>query len=285
MKKPSSGIESIIEVINGIITEEEFFSKKSDGVGRLIVDLPELLILRKQPVLFREFLLSVSLAGRFKILLTKEILGMPQKSLYTKYGIPNDALRFLKGLQTVTNTSPMPEIRKINLVSSPRIEILATIALFSRLPITWLLEEKPENKWTTEYFYYLPDAHLNLDQFINLLKKTEEQALQYSQTKLHSRPDFQYVYDVRGVILHFNESEKLYLRLLFWEQGGFVIEIFNKQKQLQGFWQLKSLLKHFGPIEVGYCQTVINSQINIMFIVKSSSINFSYPTEFQRFNF
>jgi hypothetical protein len=282
MKEPRVEIEIINKVINQQISEEEFFKNGSDSGGRLILDMPELEYAKRHPAILREFLNSLSIEGRFKVLLTKELLGMPQKSFISKYGIPIDSLRLLKGQHNVTRVEPKPELRRIIQKGQPKLEVTAAIAVMARIPMDWLREQSLKSIWNVTHFHLLPQVNLSPKEFLDYLKNIEIVALSENAQTTHTRPKFSYVYDVRAIILNL-DSKSVYLRSSVYEQGGFIIELFGNHDQLDDFLRLKNVLKSFEPLEVGYCETVIEDHINMMIIVKSQANNFSYPIEFRRF--
>lgn len=280
MKKPVSGIDLIHKVINNQITEEKYFENRSDSQGRLILDLPEIQQLKKTPHLLAKFLESLSVEGRFKVLFTKEMLGMPQKNFISKYGIPSDTISVLKGQKKTNKKSPPAEIRRVFSVGQPNVRILSLIAVFTRLPLSWLQERTPSKKWTVHHFHLLPDVHLSVERFTHYLQTMEQKAL--STRVSHTRPNFSYIYDVRPIILH--KSRKIYLRASILEKGGFIIELFGERNQLNDFIIVKEILDPFGSIEVGYCETVIEGHNNMMILVKSRAERIFQPVEFISFS-
>lgn len=285
MKRPRTNQEIINGVINQEISEEKYFKDRSDSAGRLILDLPELLLLKQDHHLLAKFLLSFSRDGRLKILLTKEMIGMQQKRLIEKYGISCDAIRKLKGQHKLNKKSMIPEIRRIDSTGPAEYEILAALAIFTRIPISWLQEENPliaTTTWNLHHFHTLHGVHFTFEQFTNYLKIIEEKALLDEKHISHTRPKYRHVYDVRGIILKLN-SKEIYLRTSIYEKGGIVVELFGERDQLNDFNMLKKILDPFGPIQVGYCETVIDNHINMMMIAKSRAIEIDLPVEFKQF--
>lgn len=284
MKNPGTNYDIFNGVINDKVSEEMYFKDRTDSAGRLIIDMPELLYVRQRPSLLAEFLLSLSVEGRLKVLLTKEMIGMPQKNLIAKYGIPSDTIRKLKGQYKIKEKSSISEIRRIEPFGPVEYEILALIAIFTRIPISWLQQLKPhkETAWSNHHFLAFRDVRCSLEQFIKFLRKSEEDALFNEKHITHTRPAFPYMYDVKGIILIHN-SKQIYLRTSFFEKGGFIVELFGQNDQLTDFTLMRKVLEPFGPILVGYCETVINNHINLMFVAKSKANELTLPVEFKTF--
>ncbi|WP_164670233.1 hypothetical protein [Virgibacillus doumboii] len=283
MEEPRSEIDMVLSVINQQMKEEDFFNKISDADGRLIVDSMALQYLKQKPSLLKKFLLSLSVEGRIKILFLKEMLGMTQSDFIARYGVTSKYIQFLKGQDQYTEKKPKASIRDVTKANEPRDDILATIATFTRVPLTLLKNGKPLlNDWHFDHFKLLPDAQLTLEELIDYLKSTEENAQFFNNKKRHTRPHFDYIYDVRGIILH-HSSTSIYIRASVWERGGFVVEFFGKYNQLNDFVKVKSSLEGFEPLEVGYCRTVIENHAHMMVVAKSHANQFTYPIEFKRF--
>lgn len=207
---------------------------------------------------------------------------MSQNAIISKYGIHSDKIRKLKGQFISNNKSVNPEIRRIGAIGSVEYEIIASIAIFSRVPISWLLQAtKPKlNIWTVHHFAAVNDVHFTEEQFINYLNTTEKKSI-LKKTK-HTRPNFIFLYDIRPVILDLH-SKQIYLRVSFYENGGFIIELFGADNQLNDFALLKNILTNFGPFKIGYCETVISGHVNMMIIAKSRAKKIQEPIEFVPF--
>ncbi|MDV2683998.1 hypothetical protein RYX56_06380 [Alkalihalophilus lindianensis] len=284
MKKPRTPFEKAIDFIEGRITEKEYLSEKTrDSAGREILDRQDLPLLKEDMSLFRKYLLTLSLQGRFTILLRREFLGMPQTSLVDKYGINKDKIRILKGQHHPSKVNKKVAIRPINSNQDLSNELLANLAIFWRVPISWIQPGTPEQSWTIDHFKYLPDPFFSVEQFHVYLNQTEELALKERIKIKHTKPNH-WVYDVRGVILKISAHQNIYLRVAIWENGGFIIEIFSINNELNDFVTLKEILQGYGPLKVGYCYTVIKNRINIVIIAKSRSENFTIPNEVRDFN-
>ncbi|ENH95687.1 hypothetical protein J416_14817 [Gracilibacillus halophilus YIM-C55.5] len=281
MTRPSSKSGIIQQIINRDITEEELFRKITDNRGRRILDFPELTNLKQHPSLLKQFLLTLSLEGRFRILLAREMLGMPQNSFVIKFGLNKNIIRALQGHYKLAGATNKGTIRDIIKEDQPKLEILATLFLFTRIPITWMQQEKPiiTPFWYLYPFEILLDAYMTIDQLHQFLKTTEDHAI--NEVTVHTRPNFPYVYDVRGVILNI-DSELVYLKTLFYEGGGIIVELFN-DNQLNTIIKLKDLLFSYGPINLGYCETVVEGQFTMMIVAKSRANKMPIPKEFRPF--
>ncbi|ANX13329.1 hypothetical protein ABE41_015075 [Fictibacillus arsenicus] len=267
------------DFIEGKITEETFFSKKTDNAGRLSIDFEELDLLKNNMNLFRKFLLALSLKGRIRILLHYQLLGMTHESLTDKYGIPKDQLRVLKG-QHDPKEKYKGEIRTIIKNNIPN-DLYAALAIFTRLPEPWIREKVPNSFWSVAHFEKIADF-LSLDEFLVYLNETEKKALKSKKEK-HRRPNNQWVFDIRGVILQFNSKHKIYLRIAIYELGGFVIEVFSEKNEIYDFIILQEILLGFGPIQTGYFETIIKKRLNPVIICKSRSQILNTPIELKPF--
>ncbi len=282
MIKPRSEIAYINGIINKQITEEEFIKNKSDNLGRLTLDLNEIKLLKQDPKLLKKFFLSFSVEGRLKLIFTKEMLGMPQDTFIIKYGLNKKIIQNLKKQHHLDKPMPNESDPVIREITNKHLQILATLAIFTRIPISWIQEEWPTDNlsWNLNHFNFLPDVHFSLEEFNEYVKNTEKNATK--DKSIHTRTQFPYLYDVRPIILHLDTKE-IYLRTSFWESGGFIIELFGDNEQLHDFLKVKKLIEPYGPLEIGYCETVIEDQINMMIIAKSQAKDISLPPEFKKF--
>ncbi|WP_416729343.1 hypothetical protein [Fictibacillus sp. JL2B1089] len=272
MKEPRS---AFLDFIKGEISEETFFSKKTDSAGRLSFDLEELDLLKIDMVLFRKFLLALSLEGRMRILLHSQLLGMTNESLTDKYGIPKDRLRVLKG-QHKTKEKYKGEIRSIIKNDLPN-DLYGALAIFTRLPVTWIRERNPKPTWSIDHFENVADC-LSLEEFLVYLNETEEKALKPKKEK-HRKTNNQWIYDIRGVILRLDNTHKIYLRVTIYELGGFIIEVFSENNVLYDFKILKENLMCFRPTQTGYFKTIIKERFNPVIVCKSRSKIVNTPIE------
>jgi hypothetical protein len=280
MEKPRSATETIKDFIKGNDSEETFFSKKTDSAGRLSFDLEELDLLKKDMNLFREFLIALSLEGRMRILLHSQLLGMTHESLTDKYGIPKDRLRVLKG-QHKTKEKYKGEIRSIIKNDIPN-DLYAALAIFARLPVSWIRDKVPKSVWSVDHFENVADS-LSLDEFLVYLNETEEKALNPKKEK-HRRPNNLWIYDIRGIKLKISSARTIHLRVAIYEFGGFVIEVFSENNEIYDFKILKEELLRFNPCQTGYFDTIIKERFNPAIYCKSRSQIVNSPIEIKPFS-
>ncbi|WP_117161187.1 hypothetical protein [Paraliobacillus sp. X-1268] len=280
MKKPRSEYQIIQDVINKSISEEEYFKKRTDSKDRLSIDLPEASILKKHPHIYREFLLSLSVEGRFRILLAKDLLGIVQTKLRGKYGVDNNTLAYLKGNDTRAEVLPEYTIRPIRTKWSRLLDVKSSLAIISRIPVEWLLHEKPlmDDKWNLNHFYAVDNVYLTPVSFTNYLQKFNEYVVKNKDSFTSTRPNFTFAYDIRPIVL-IHDSKHIYLLASILEQGGFVIEIFGIN-QLMNLDIMREILKPFGKLKVGYCKTVVQNHYNIQIIPEELVNAKHYPIEF-----
>lgn len=228
MEEPKSPRGNIKAFIEGRISEAVFLSNRTDDADRNSYDYPELEILNQNRELFGEFLLKCTLEGRNQFLLNSQIIGLPLNSLYKKYSIHKDKIRILKGQYiNETKENEKAEIRTIQTNQKISNELYANLAIFTRVPVSWLQKRDPVLYWTVEHFNYLSDAILTPTEFKDYLIRTEKKALE-DRTK-HRNPNNIWLYDIRGIILKISDSHNIYLRVAIYESGGFTLEIFSEK--------------------------------------------------------
>ncbi|MCM3160807.1 hypothetical protein M3607_04920 [Metabacillus litoralis] len=282
MEEPKSPRENIKAFIEGSISEAEFLSRRTDDLDRNSYDYPELEILNQNRELFGEFLLKCTLEGRNQFLLNSQIIGMPLNSLYKKYWIHKDKIRFLKGqFINETNGKEKVEIRTIRTTQMISNELYANLAIFTKVPVSWLQKRDPELYWTVEHFNYLSDASFTPEEFKDYLIITEKNALE--DRKKHRRPNNIWLYDIRGIILKISEFHNIYLRVAIYESGGFILEVFSEKIDFFDYEKLKPILSPFNPIETGYVDTVIKNRKNPVIICKSRSKNVIIPQGLKKY--
>ncbi|MBM7602589.1 hypothetical protein JOC75_000559 [Metabacillus crassostreae] len=247
------------EFINDERTEEDYIRVHEDSLGRNTLAWPELLDVRKDMDIYREFLLKLSMENRRLVLLNEEVISFSQRELYYNYGISfNPLRRYFGSKKSVSKPviSP-PNIRKIITSGALDRQFIAFAALLARVPIDWLEREKPSKKWSVEYFDFLPSPRMNEKEFLSLINSVKG--------NLH---------DVRGIIIENKEIGDIYIRLELID-GGFIIEILNKNSPFQYVSYALNLLKDFN-IHFGSMQTVISSQVNFICFSKSLK-NIDFP--------
>lgn len=285
MKKPRSDYEIIRGIINKEITEEEFFKNIADSGNRIIIDQPMINSLKREPHLLREFLLSLSVQGRFRIILMKEMLGMTQTGFSEKYGVSKDTLRILKGQHGKVKSNSTDTLREVLPKTRVPFELYASFAIMTRIPVEWLLYEQPvlTNKWDVSHFKVLRNVFLTRDSFIQYLREMRKDGVNNYNKFSHTRPNFAFLHDIRPIILTFDKNTEIYLRASIREQGDIILELFGEENQLNDFAMLRKLLEPFYPLELGYCKTVIDNHINLMIIMRYQSDDTPYPIEFIKF--
>lgn len=70
------------EFIIGESTEEDYIRVHEDSAGRNTLAWPELLDVRKDMNIYREFLLKLSLENRRLVLLNEEVISFSQRELF-----------------------------------------------------------------------------------------------------------------------------------------------------------------------------------------------------------
>lgn len=287
MKEPRFDIKLVDDFIKGNITEEEFFIITTDKVGKSSYDLPVLETLKGDMNLFRKFLLPFSSKGRIRVLLRNQLVGMSLTSISDKYGINKNKLNYLKGIYKYPiKENPPGEIRPTidyDIVSN---ELYSMLAIFCRVPVSWLRNDVPELIWSDKHFNDISKALFTIKEFYDYLYHIEEDALtswikykediefkKQKQTKNKNN----IFYDIRGIVLTLNNYHQIYIRVAIYEYGGFIIEIFSENNELHDYTILKELLTRFGPIETGYFETIIEYRFNPVIICKSRSQKFELP--------
>lgn len=247
------GYRNAINFLRNELSAKEYIASHHDSRGSNRLEWNELLLLRANMHLYREYLLKFSLMDRRRVLINDEIIGFSRRDLFYLYGIAPDTVgRFIGQKNTITRKKHPPEIRDIMTENLFPKEFVAFISLLSRVPFQWLEVENPEQRWSTDYFYYLPEPIMSGKQFINYIK---------------SQPID--IHDVRGIIIKLEDSDKLFIRME-WLYGGFIIELFNTNASLRVYRKLRELLASF-DLQVGYTKTVISTQDNFTLICKYKS--------------
>lgn len=243
--------------LKGEITEEKYINKRRDANGRISLQWPELIFLRSDMDYYAEYLLKLSLKGRRLVLLEDEAIGFSKQQLYELYGISSDTVsRYLRRYPNNENKKRKkrsPKIRDITEYQKVSKEIVAFFAILARIPFSWLDQEKPDLEWSVYHFNFLQTERMSLSG----LKKH----LELQPKELH--------HDVMGIIVDCDIPYPLYLRLE-WFRGGFIIEVFNPTCRPSEIIPLVLLLQQFN-CEIGYMDTVIDSQKNYAFICKYNS--------------
>ncbi|WML52193.1 hypothetical protein RCG17_22820 [Neobacillus sp. PS3-12] len=285
MDIPSESIKYFYQFIKGEISEEKYFSEKEEHgpIGDVPFYWPELYLVKEDMDLFRTYLLKLSVEGRFKILLTCQLLGMSGNGLKENYGIAKDKLRTFKGQYHPSRKNPKAKIRQIIGSQSISNELYATLAVFMRVPVSWIQEKVPEPIWSVEHFKHLPDASLSFEEFKDYLITAEQNAIKSWKPNQHRIPTDFWFYDINGFILKVNNSHTIYIRVAVYEDAGFIIEVFKQTNEMYDFTILKEFLAPFEPIQTGYFETVIKERINPVIICKSRSKNFKLPTYLKSF--
>jgi hypothetical protein len=283
MDIPSNLIKEVYDVIEGKITEEEFFSTRLDEAEKVSNDWVILEFLKRNMQLFRKFLLAISLNWRIRVLLHSQLLGITQSDLTKKYGIHRNIFRILKGTHTPKGKAKKGDIRTIGKRPPIPNDVFATLAIFTRVPVSWIKEEVPDISWSIEHFKDIKDASLTLKEFLDYLRTTENMAIKNIQ-QTQGKRNRAWLYDIRGIILKLNCHHDIYIRVAFYQKGGFMIEVFSTHNPLDDYMVLKQILAPFGPIETGYFETVIKNRINPAIVCKSQSEKLKTPIDLKPFN-
>jgi hypothetical protein len=260
------------EFLKGVKSEEEYINTRKDEIGRVRYPWPELLFLKIDMKIFAEYLLKLSLMGRRLILMEEEAIGLKKTELYNLYNINSNTIRRYLGQIPNTEAKEIsPEIR--NMMPKPPIiseKVIAFLALLARVPITWLVDDKPELEWRIDYFDFLPHTKkVSLSEFVKLLEGFP----------------IDINHDVCAIIINEGVKFPLYLRIEF-IYGGFIIEVFNLNLGLNDIFVLRDHLKEFDSLEEGYMDTVIESQKNYAFIVNRRGMKpVCIPMEFRRHSY
>lgn len=262
------------EFLKGEISEEKYIDTRKDVIDRIKFPWPELFFLKTDMELYREYLLKFSLRGRRTILLEEEAIGIHKSNFYKFYGISSNTIRKYVGkIQTKEKEKRPPLIRDMK-VKHPneQKEVIAFFALISRVPISWLMDEKPELEWSIDYFNYLPHTKV-----IGISEFLEEIMLEKEAIRIK--------HDVYGCIINEGVKFPLYLRVES-IYDGFIIEVLNPNFGLNDIFVLRNILKNFDYVEEGYMETVIESHKNYAFIINKKNMKpICIPMEFKRHSF
>jgi hypothetical protein len=293
MDEPRFNIEIVNDFIKGKISEKEYFENTTDNAGKDSYNLPFLEDLKGDMNQFRRFLLTLSVDGRIRILLRSQLVGMSLTSISENFGVNKNKLNFLKGLYTYhKNKIPPVKIRKIKDYDIVSKELYSILAIFGRVPVSWIQEKDPEQSWSDKHFNDLTNVSFSIEEFYDYINHTEEVALKSWRQKEKEKKKkkqkqkenpFNIFYDISGIILTLSNFHQIFIRVSIYEYGGFIVEIFSENYELYDYTVLKDLLTRFGPVQTGYFETVIKYRFNPVIVCKSRSQKFDTPSPFEKF--
>jgi hypothetical protein len=139
---------------------------------------PELTFLRSNNEELSEFLNALPLQVRRLVVMREEICGFSKNTLYKKFAISNDLMTAFTNVKSIlnektnnleVNNDPTHLFEKILPVTSYPIEFIAFISLLSRIPLHWLMIERPEKVWSVENFRNVKSMVLEKNQFLLFL--------------------------------------------------------------------------------------------------------------------
>lgn len=260
MKKPRAidfrygYYNSAIDFMENILTSEEYIQKHNDSNNRNMLEWNELYILRSNMEFFGRFLQKFSVLERRLVLMNKEIIGFSQQELFFNFGINFDMIGRFLGKKEVKkrNKTRDPIIREVLSNRGNLLELAAYISMLARIPVEWLILDKPEQSWSTEHFIFLDDCYMKNDEFLDMIQSYSED-----------------IHDVRGIILDLDSNERLYIRFE-WIKGAFLIELFNRNASYSTIDKLRKLLGEYKFGE-GLTDTVIHTQKNFTIICQNKS--------------
>lgn len=245
---------SLKDYLGGLVDEEEYIRTRKDSLGRVILQWPELIFLKMDMGFYSDYLLRFSLYSRRLILMEDEIIGFSQQQLYSLYGISHDTIRrYLGKHKEKVRKKHKPKIRDITRHSKVSKEVVAFLAILSRVPFSWLEEEFPELSWTVQHFSYLYDSKKSL-----VWLKSELEGFSLAES----------THDVRGIIINQDVPNPLFLRIER-IKGGLIIEVFNPNCTMSEIVPLIELFQKY-HFTFGYMDTVIKTQKNFTFIINST---------------
>ncbi|MFZ3591864.1 hypothetical protein ACOI1C_22295, partial [Bacillus sp. DJP31] len=222
------GYREAMKYLSNELSEEEYISFHFDSSMRNSLAWNELIILQSQMDIFRTLLLKLKLTNRRRVLLNKEIIGFSQRDLYERYGIPRDMVRSFLGLVKKKDEGKKHSVEIRAIISKKSFypdEFIQFIALITRVPINWLIEENPSDNWDIDYFNRLP-----------VLKECE--FFNYLSSKSIN------INDIEGFTIQFENFEPIKARFE-WIKGGFILEVMNKKLELNTLFKIKQILSPF----------------------------------------
>jgi hypothetical protein len=214
--------------------EKKYLDKHRDSAGRLI-NWQELRFVKQDRNLFIKLLCKLSRESRRRVLLAAN--NISGKQLIKIYGGSADKVSGLFN----------PRQHKYDL------DFLSNIAILCRVPFNVVYRislADSDFSWDTHHFRYLQNDILDPNGFLVFL---EERI---------SMPRY-----VEGRILEDGLGTRLYLRIEI-KQGGFFIDICNKNASGNELYIMKSILKDF-QMEKGIIHTIDPLQKNFVFVSKN----------------
>jgi len=261
-------LERINRYCSGDITLGDFLDYKRGTHGKFTTEWPELFFLRYNIEKLYRFLLALPTGARRLVIMREEIIGFSRHRLYSSFGINNDKMKLFTEIETdnVINSYEtwVGNRRKVIPDASYPVQFLAFVSLLSRIPMQWLMNDKPDLTWNTSHFGLLDDVHISSADFIPFLNRLN--------------PSY---HDVRGVVLIDKPTEiPLYLRVENLN-GTVTVELCNTYAHAYECQRFKEL---FNGVYFAYGDrpTVIPSQINKTIIWKhpKSLVPICLPIEF-----
>lgn len=203
--------------------ESYYLSHESDG-QEYWYEIPELL---KEMQSFSDLLQKVSLPFRRRILLNIAATDMSRRVLERNYGI----------------TRPRVQNFINNKYEKYEIELISSLAILCRVPISWLISEEISEQWEVEHFRYQRAVSNGADVLSELLNSSLE-------------------HTVKGIYLR-DKGIELFIRIEKVNREC-SLEVFNDH--LNGI-QMKYIDEILHPVtyKMKYFQTVVRSQVNPVF--------------------
>lgn len=252
----SAGIRKINEVVDGSLSAEKYLNSKSSSDGRLFLKAPELTRVKTTIETYWKFLLKFTGEQRRVLICRPAIIGFSLRDLRDLYGIHNDTMgKFLgrgpKSKSKSKKSKPLIRDALKGPVSLNK-QVVAMIAILSRLTEDMLVNDVPALDWNNDYFnYFAEDCNWSLAKFLEVI-----------ELSLAIQPKYR---DVMPAILKINRKTILYLRVEA-INGSVIVELMNKDCTLN---ECKELLKILAAYEkcTGYVQTIVPWQKNYTIVV------------------
>ncbi|OAB32994.1 hypothetical protein [Paenibacillus glacialis] len=226
-----------------ILIEEQYTNSHLIDREDFWYEIPEI---KKDIKKFNLFLRSLSVKTRRKVLLNMASTGMTWRDIRDCFGI---------------NPTQLSAFVKDNAKLGYNSIFLACIALLCRVPISWLLDENPDDEWDIGYIKMIPNRILSKTEFIKILQNINDEDMNKHVVKC-------VVLKEQGVTLN--------LRLEI-NSGGFMIEILNNVITGQELFIMSKILELF-DCNYGYEETVISNRVNVTLYSEMVEL----PIEFQK---
>lgn len=222
-----------------LIEDEYVLNHENDG-EKFWYEIPQI---KKEYDDFRRYLRRLSVSTRRKALLNMASTGMTWEDIKNCFGI---------------NAPQLNNFIKNEAKRGYDYRLLANLALLCRVPLSWLMNEEPDDEWDIGYIALIPDRVNTINELISLL---QGQRNEYHVVRCAVLNDLQF-------------SLKLRVET---QPEGFIVELLNPEISGREFKLLRQILEQFN-CKYGYMETVIPGRVNATFYTGTVELPIEFLT-------